>query len=106
MLSEEERRRLEKLEHDLAATDPDLDLALQSGRPQGASARGYGILTALAGFALVIAGIMTQLTILGVIGFLLMVVGAQWFLNGFHLPDQSGIASGRHHDGNSSPSGA
>ena len=30
-LSEEERKRLEKLEQQLASTDPDLDRTLQSG---------------------------------------------------------------------------
>ncbi len=82
-LSDEERRRLEKLEQDLAAKDPDLDLELKSGLPRGVAARTvYGLLTALAGFALVIAGIITQLTIMGAIGFLVMVAGAYWFLSG------------------------
>lgn len=61
-LSDEGRRRLEKIEQDLAATDPDLDLKLKSGLPRGMAARTvYGLLAALAGFALVIAGIMVQL---------------------------------------------
>jgi len=81
-LSDEERRRLEKLEQDLSAADPDLNLELQSGRPRGMAARAvYGMLALVAGFAIVIAGIMTQLTIVGVIGFLLMGAGAHWFLS-------------------------
>ncbi|MGY2744433.1 DUF3040 domain-containing protein [Arthrobacter sp. UYCu723] len=90
-LSDEERRRLEKLEQDLAATDPDLDLELKSGLPRGMAAHTvYGLLAALAGFALVIAGIITQLTIMGAIGFLMMVAGAHWFLNGFRSRHESG----------------
>ena len=90
-LSDEERRRLEKLEQDLAATDPELNLELQSGQPRGMAARSvWGILAALAGFALVIAGIITQITIIGVIGFLLMFSGANWFLNGLRPRDGSG----------------
>lgn len=90
-LSDEERRRLEKLEQDLAATDPDLDLELQSGLPRGLAARTvYGILAALAGFALVIAGVITRLTIVGVIGFLMMVAAAHLFLSGFRPRDDSG----------------
>ena len=66
-LSDDERRRLEKLEQELAATDPDLNLELQSGKPRGMSARAiYGILAVMAGFGLVIAGIIMQLTIMGV----------------------------------------
>ncbi|BCW47058.1 DUF3040 domain-containing protein [Arthrobacter sp. StoSoilB5] len=76
-LSDEERRSLEELERDLASSDPDLDLQLKSGRPRGAVARSvFGVLTVLAGFAMVIAGIITQLVIVGVVGFLLAGAGA------------------------------
>ncbi|MCB5293930.1 DUF3040 domain-containing protein [Arthrobacter sp. SO3] len=37
--ADEERRRLKKLEQDLAATDPDLNLELRSGRPRGVASR-------------------------------------------------------------------
>lgn len=82
-LSDEERRRLEKLEQELAATDPDLARKLQSGGPRRAAARTvYGILAVVLGFVLVIIGIITELTVIGVAGFLLMVAGAHWFLGG------------------------
>ena len=66
-LSDEERRRLEKLEQKLAETDPGLDRQLQEGMSRGwASARTvYGVLAVLAGFALVIAGIIHQLAVIG-----------------------------------------
>jgi len=90
-LSDEERRRLDKLEQDLAASDPELNLELQSGQPRGMAARSvWGILASVAGFALVISGIITQITLIGVIGFLLMCAGAYWFLGGLRLRDGSG----------------
>jgi hypothetical protein len=104
-LSDEERRRLEKLEQDLAATDPELNRELQSGEPPGMAARAAtGILVAVAGFAMIITGIITQVTIIGVIGFVLMCAGAHWFLNGFHPLDGPGFGINQQ-DGKSSPSG-
>lgn len=52
-LFDEERRRLEKLEQDLAASDPDLARKLQSGVPRGRAAAGslYAIGAARTGFA-------------------------------------------------------
>jgi len=76
-LSDEERRSLEELEQDLAATDPDLAHELMSGRLRGAKARTtFGVLAVLCGFVMVIAGIITQLLVLGVVGFLLAGSGA------------------------------
>ncbi|GAA3285140.1 DUF3040 domain-containing protein [Paenarthrobacter aurescens] len=80
-LSDEERRSLEELERDLASTDPDLAYELKSGRLRGAVARTVlGITAVLAGFVMVIAGIITQLVILGVVGFLLASGGAYWLM--------------------------
>ena len=91
-LSDEERRRLEKLEEELAASDPDLDRELQGGlsRYRAAARTIYGLLTTFVGFALVIAGIITQLAVIGVAGFLLMVAGVNWFLRGLHMGDTTG----------------
>ena len=91
-LSDEERRRLEKLEQELAAADPDLDRKLQSGTPyrRPAALAVRGVLAVIAGFALVIAGIAAELTVIGALGFLLMVAGAHWFLNGLHPKNSSG----------------
>jgi len=87
-LSEEERKRLEMLEQQLASTDPDLDRTLQTGggrHPREAATAVRGILTLVAGFALVIVGIATELIIIGAVGFLLMMAGAHWFTKGFGL---------------------
>ncbi|WP_457972866.1 DUF3040 domain-containing protein [Arthrobacter sp. D1-17] len=83
-LSDEERRRLERLEKELAAEHPDLARKLQSGFTSSRSRARiiYGVMGALAGFAVVVAGIITKLTLIGVIGFLLMVASGYWFLSG------------------------
>lgn len=81
-LSDEERRRLEKLEQELAAADPVLAQELAGlTRSRAGSTTLYGALAATAGFALVIAGIITKNTIVGITGFLLMVGAADWSLN-------------------------
>lgn len=87
-LSEEERRRLEMLEQELTSSDPDLHRKLQAGAPGGtrgpAARTVYGVLIMVAGFMIVIAGIATEIIIIGVAGFLLMLVGAHVFLKDFH----------------------
>lgn len=83
-LSDEERRRLRELEEELAAEDPDLARQLQDNGPSDRSGARivYGLLIIVAGFALVITGISTQLIVLGVIGFLAAGAGAYLFLSG------------------------
>lgn len=84
-LSDEERRRLEILEQDLASADPELNLKLRSGQPHRMAARSvWAVLTVLAGFGLVLTGTAMQFVILGVIGFILMGAGAYWFLSCVH----------------------
>ncbi|SEJ37418.1 Protein of unknown function [Arthrobacter sp. yr096] len=98
-LSDEERRSLEELERDLAAADPELAFRLTSGRPRGAMVRTIlGSLAVLAGFVMVIAGIITQLVVLGVVGFLLASSGAYWLLAGRSLRRRI-----QRHDGEPSP---
>lgn len=91
-LSEEERRRLEKLEQELASSDPDLDQRLQAGvrgnRQREAATMARGALTLIAAFTLVIVGIATELIIVGAVGFLLMIAGAHWFLKGYGRPNR------------------
>lgn len=90
-LSDEERRRLEKLEQELAASDPDLARKLQSEAPKAreASRIVYGAVTAMAAFGLVIAGIITKLTVIGAVGFLLMIAGAHLFLTGLDRQERT-----------------
>lgn len=93
-LSDEERRRLEILEQELTSSDPDLERKLHSGAPghfqNSAASTVRGVLIVIAAFALVIAGIATEITIIGVAGFLLMVAGAHWFLKDFGPQDGPG----------------
>ncbi|WP_457963386.1 DUF3040 domain-containing protein [Arthrobacter sp. D1-29] len=97
-LSEEERKRLEMLEQELASSDPDLERTLQTGapghHPREATTMVRGILTLVAGFALVIVGIATELIIIGAVGFLLMMAGAHWFIKGLEL--QTGTEETHH----------
>ncbi|EMY34420.1 hypothetical protein D477_009720 [Arthrobacter crystallopoietes BAB-32] len=77
-LSEEERKRLEELEQALSADDP--GLAHKLGSARGGRVPGRiavtSILISVAGLALIIVGIATQITIIGVLGFLVMGAGA------------------------------
>lgn len=96
-LSEDERKRLEMLEQELASTDPDLDRALQTGAPgeqKREAAMVHGLLTLVAAFTLVIVGIATELIIIGAVGFLLMMTGAHLFIKGLGL--QTGPEETRH----------
>jgi hypothetical protein len=82
-LSEEERRRLQELEEQLIAADPDLARKLGKGGPSGRSGaqKVYGLLIIVAGFALLLTGISTGVLVLGIMGFLLAGTGAYLFSN-------------------------
>lgn len=82
-LSEEERRQLEELERDLAAEDPRLAQELVSGsvRHTFSASSYFGVVACLMGIVVLIAGIGTQITLVGVGGFLLMGVGAYLLLD-------------------------
>lgn len=82
-LSEEERKRLEKLELDLTAEDPRLAHELLSGsvRHSFRTSTSFGAIACLIGVALLITGISSQIIALGVGGFLLMGAGAYLLLD-------------------------
>jgi hypothetical protein len=82
-LSEEERKRLEKLELDLTAEDPRLAHELLSGsvRHSFRTSTSFGAIAGLIGVALLITGISSQIIALGVGGFLLMGAGAYLLLD-------------------------
>jgi hypothetical protein len=82
-LSEEERKRLRELEEELTAEDPDLARRGRRGRSDRTGARKvYGLLIIAAGFPLLIAGIRTDLTVLGILGFLAAGAGAYLISSG------------------------
>lgn len=79
-LSEYEQRVLEQLENDLGS-DPKLGHAMSRGQ----KSRGHltwAVFGVLAGLAVVLAGAMTQLTLLGVAGFAIMLAAAVWGFTG------------------------
>jgi hypothetical protein len=77
-LSEHEQRLLEQMEKALYAEDPKFATSLRSA-PGARAARGraaLGVLGILAGLGLLIAGVATTIIALGVLGFVLMLIGS------------------------------
>ena len=77
-LSEHEQRLLEQMERALYAEDPKFASSLRSTSGTRAS-RGraaLGVIGVLVGLGLLLAGVATMVTALGVAGFVLMLVGA------------------------------
>ncbi len=77
-LSEHEQRLLEQMEKALYAEDPKFATSLRSA-PGARAARGraaLGVLGILAGLGLLIAGVATTIIALGVLGFIVMLVGS------------------------------
>ena len=77
-LSEHEQRLLDQMERALYAEDPSFATQLRAtGQPRGGRARAaLGVVGVLAGLALVLAGVATELIVLGILGFAGMLVGA------------------------------
>jgi hypothetical protein len=84
-LSDRERKKLEELEADLAADDPQLAQRLSSGsiRFRFTASTYFGALAFLIGLVLLITGVSTQIIVVGVGGFLLMGAGT-YLLLGTH----------------------
>lgn len=76
-LSEHEQRLLEQMERALYAEDPKFASSLRSAGPRPGSRRkaAIGVLIALVGVALLVAGAATSIIPLGVVGFLAMLGG-------------------------------
>jgi hypothetical protein len=83
-LSEHEQRLLEQMERQLYADDPKLASTLRgSGRSLGHRVL-VGIIGIVIGLALLVAGVASQLWILGVAGFLVMLAGGWWASSSWH----------------------
>ena len=78
-LSEYEQRVLNELERDLG-TDPKLKSAMKRAHRSGGRllAAGLGILV---GLGIVLAGVMSQVPLLGILGFAVMTASALWALS-------------------------
>ncbi len=79
-LSEHEQRLLEQMERALYAEDPKLASTLRGSDLRAVQRKRLvlGAVGLLAGLALLVAGVATQLVAIGVVGFLVM-LGAAWY---------------------------
>ena len=77
-LSEHEQRLLEQMERALYAEDPKFASSLRStsGTRAARGRAALGVLGVLVGLGLLVAGVATMITALGVAGFVLMLVGS------------------------------
>lgn len=82
-LSEHEQRLLDEMEKALSAEDPRLANTLSSPKVARIGGRYSGLFALLSvlGLALIGAGVSQQLPILGIIGFLLALVGLYFIIN-------------------------
>lgn len=82
-LSERERRLLAEMEAALATDDPRLQTTLTEGRPSRFRSRPVtAALLILAGIAILFSGLVAHLTVLGVAGFIVALVGVLALVSG------------------------
>lgn len=74
-LSEQEQRLLDEMERHLMSNDADVVSAPQDGRTLSYRNIVYGTILVLAGLGGLIVGLSTQIIVVGVIGFVLMLGG-------------------------------
>jgi hypothetical protein len=74
-LSEQEQRLLDEMERHLMSNDADVVSAAQDGRSLSYRNIVYGTILLLAGLGGLIVGLSTQLIVVGVLGFVLMLAG-------------------------------
>lgn len=81
-LSEEEQRLLQQLEQALAAEDPSLASTLRGSKFRARTKRQAvaAVVGFVVGLALLMVGVILTTTILGVLGFVLMLASAYFFL--------------------------
>jgi len=90
-LSEHEERLLAQMEEALKAEDPRLVSTLTGERHSRGSLT-LPLLLILVGFATLIGGLVSQVAVVGVIGFALALAGLTWALRAFQGP-KAGMAS-------------
>jgi uncharacterized membrane protein YkgB len=76
MLSEEEKEALKKIEENLYKSDQKLAEKLRNPGRVKAQAVVLGVLGVLLGLGVVMAGVATQVAVLGVVGFLIMLTAS------------------------------
>ena len=79
-LSDHEQRLLEQMERALYQEDPKFASSLRSGRSGGIDRKkiAIGVFGAALGLIVVVAGVALSQTIVGVLGFVIMIAGAFW----------------------------
>jgi hypothetical protein len=79
-LSDHEQRLLEQMERALYQEDPKFASSLRSGRSGGIDRKkiALGVFGVALGLVTVVAGVALSQTIIGVLGFVLMIAGAFW----------------------------
>ncbi len=89
-LSEHEQRLLDQMERAISAEDPKFATTLRSPRPALGDKRRVvvGVVSVLAGIGLLLGGVATRVVVLGVAGFLAMLVGLLMILGAFGKPGQ------------------
>lgn len=89
-LSEHEQRLLDQMERALYAEDPKFATSMRNPRPSLGDKRRVviGVIGLLAGVGLLLGGVATRIVILGVAGFLAMLVGMVMILGAFSKPGQ------------------
>ncbi|HEY2044057.1 MAG TPA: DUF3040 domain-containing protein [Jatrophihabitans sp.] len=103
-LSEHEQRLLEEIEQALYAEDPKFASSVRSARPRN-RARTMLVLSvigAIAGLTVVLVGLTRNLTVLGVIGFVLIVASCVAAVTALRGPSQNGSLSVKGTPGNGS----
>lgn len=81
-LSEREQRLLAEMEEALSVDDPRLVSTLNGSRTRIGASIGIAIAFVLGGFSILFAGLIAQLTIVGVGGFVVALVGVILLING------------------------
>jgi hypothetical protein len=81
-LSEREQRLLAEMEEALSADDPRLVSTLNGSRTRIGASIGIAIALLLGGFSILFAGLIAQLTLVGVGGFIVALVGVILLING------------------------
>ena len=97
-LSEHEQRLLEQMERALYAEDPKFASSLRSAGPRPGVRRRtvIGVLCALAGVAVLVTGAATSLVVVGVLGFVLMLLGTFLVVSALRsAPAEAAAAPGR-----------
>ena len=81
-LSEREQRLLAEMEEALSVDDPRLVSTLNGSRTRVGASIGIAIALLLGGFSILFAGLIAQLTLVGVGGFVVALIGVILLING------------------------